>query len=102
MSHGNELPKVIDKSQAEIEAAIAAIKASEIESSTKDFAISCIKLAVWLPKALLEHKTKLSNLRKLIFGLGNRNKKKTKDSEQSSVTDDVINNNELSCIVCLK
>ncbi len=94
MSHGNELPKVIDKSQADIEAAIAAIKASEIESSTKDFAISCIKLAVWLPKALLEHKIKLSNLRKLIFGLGSKSKKKTKDSEQSNITDDVINKND--------
>ena len=41
MSHGNELlPKVIDKSQADIDAAIAAIKASEIEGDTKDFAIS--------------------------------------------------------------
>lgn len=47
MNHGNELPKVIDKSQADIDAAIAAIKASEIQGSTKDFAISCIKLAVW-------------------------------------------------------
>ena len=93
MSHGNELlPKVIDKSQADIDAAIAAIKASEIEGGTKDFAISCIKLAVWLPKALLEHKIKLSNLRKLIFGLESRNKKKTKDTEQSNTTDDVNNN----------
>lgn len=39
MSH-NELPKVIDKSQADIDAAIAAIIASEIEGSAKDFAIS--------------------------------------------------------------
>ena len=48
---GNELPKVIDKSQADIDAAIAAIKASDMSSGTKDFAISCIKLAIWLPKA---------------------------------------------------
>jgi transposase len=83
--HGiaNELPKVIDKSQADINAAIAAIKASEIESNTNDFAISCIKLAVWLPKALLEHKIKLSNLRKLIFGLGRKNKKQPKKAGQS-------------------
>ena len=93
MSH-DELPKVIDKSQADIDAAIAAIKASGVEGSTKDFAISCIKLAVWLPKALLEHKIKLSNLRKLIFGLGSRNKKKTKDAAQSNTTDDVKNNND--------
>jgi transposase len=92
MSFGNELPKVIDKSQADIEAAIAAIKSSEIESSTKDFAISCIKLAVWLPKALLEYKIKLSNLHKLIFGFGRRNKKSPKsDNDEPSANDELKN-----------
>ena len=48
--------------------------------------ISCIKLAVWLPKALIEHKIKLSNLRKLIFGLGSRNKKQSKnDADKNEV-----------------
>ncbi len=42
---GDELPKVIDKSQADIEAAIAAIKTSNIPNGTKEFAISCIRLA---------------------------------------------------------
>lgn len=84
---GNELPKVIDKTQADIDAAIAAISGSEIESSTKDFAISCIKLAVWLPQALLEHKITLSNLRKLIFGHGRKNKKHPQVAEQSNSKD---------------
>lgn len=92
---GNELPKVIDKSQAEIDAAIAAIKSSDLSNSTKELAISCIRLATWLPKALLEHKIKLSNLRKLIFGFGRKNKKtpkentknpESKESEQSNDT----------------
>lgn len=73
---GKELPKVIDKSQADIDAAINAIQSSDISPATKDFAISCIRLAVWLPKALLEQKIKLSNLRKLIFGYGRRNRSK--------------------------
>jgi hypothetical protein len=38
MSHGDELPKVIDKSQADIDTAIAAIKASAL--STFDFRIN--------------------------------------------------------------
>jgi len=83
---GNELPKVIDKSQADIDAAIETIKASDMPAGTKDFAISCIRLAVWLPKALLEHKIKLSNLRKLIFGLGRRNKKKSSNDAGQSDT----------------
>lgn len=73
---GNELPKVIDKSQDDIDAAINTIAASNMPSATKDFAISCIKLAVWLPKALLEQKIRLSNLRKLIFGRGKSNSAK--------------------------
>jgi len=82
MEHGKELPIVIDKTQADIDAAIAAIKASDIADGIKDFAISCIRLAVWLPKALLEQKIRLSNLRRLIFGRGQRNKK-NKDKENT-------------------
>lgn len=57
MSHGNELPRIIDKSQANIDAAITAIKSCDLPDSIKDFAISCIRLAVWLPKALFEHRS---------------------------------------------
>jgi hypothetical protein len=56
---GNELSKVIDKCQGDIDAAIAAIQSSNLPSGSKDLAISCIKLAVWLPKALLEQKIRL-------------------------------------------
>lgn len=73
---GKELPKVIDKSQADIDEAINAIQSTDLSPATKEFAISCIRLAVWLPKALLEQKIKLSNLRKLIFGFGRRNRSK--------------------------
>lgn len=80
---GKELPKVIEKSRDEIDAVIVALQSSELPSGTKEFAISCIKLAVWLPKALLEHKIKLSNLRKLIFGIGRKNKKKSNQASDS-------------------
>lgn len=96
---GNELPKVIDKSQADIDAAIDAIRVSNIPAGTKDFAISCIKLAVWLPKALLEHKIKLSNLRKLIFGLGRRNKKKSShDTGQSDAKNEMKDGDNLNSV----
>jgi hypothetical protein len=92
---GNELPKVIDKSQADIDVAIAAIQSCDLSNGTKEFAISCIRLAVWLPKALLEHKIKLSHLRKLIFGFGKKNKKKSDaDIEQSQTQDEEKNDNK--------
>ena len=85
---GKELPKVIDKSQADIDAAINAIQSTDLSPATKDFAISCIRLAVWLPKALLEQKIKLSNLRKLIFGQGRRNRPKaSKGGDDQSPTE---------------
>ena len=80
---GNELPKIIDKTQADIDATIAAIESCDLPSSTKDFTISCVRLAVWFPKALLEQKIRLSNLRKLIFGRGKQNKETSASGEQS-------------------
>jgi hypothetical protein len=71
---GKELPKIVDKSPVEIEAAIAAINSSDLQPEIKDFAISCIRLAIWLPDALLCHKISISNLRKLVFGRSNKNK----------------------------
>lgn len=90
---GSELPKIVEKSQADIDAAIVAIRSSDMSNATKDFAISCIRLAVWLPKALLEHKIKLSNLRKLIFGLGKRNKKVSKNDASHLNAEDNAKNN---------
>ena len=66
----SELPKIIDKTQAEIDEVISAIQSCNLPSSAKDFAISCINVAIWFPKALLEQKIKLSNIRKLVFGRG--------------------------------
>jgi hypothetical protein len=65
-----ELPKIIDKTQADIDEVISAIQSCNLPSSAKDFAISCINVAIWFPKALLEQKIKLSNIRKLVFGRG--------------------------------
>ena len=89
---GKELPKVIDKSQADIDAAIAAIQSTDLPSTTKEFAISCIKLAVWLPKALLEQKIKLSNLRKLIFGQGKRSNRNREANKETALQKMSLNN----------
>lgn len=78
---GRELPKIVVKTGDDIEAAIAAIESSDLPAGIKEFTISCIRLAVWLPKALLEQKIKLSNLRKLIFGQGGPRKKNKADKK---------------------
>lgn len=99
MSYGSELPKVVDKSQADIDAAIAAIQSSNLPSATKEFAIACIRLAVWLPKALLEHKITLALLRKLIFGFSEEASKKNKkqnDAETSNQPDPKKTNGDVN------
>ncbi len=81
MSQGKDLPKVIEKTASEIEQAVQSIESSDLPDTTKQFVVSCIRLAVWLPNALVEKKISLSNLRKLIFGNGkSRRSKRSKNS----------------------
>ena len=91
MSHGKELPQVVDKTPDEIEQAVQFVKDSDINDSTKKFVISCIRLAVWLPHALLEKKISLFNLRKLIFGRGRSKKRKGKKEGSDKASADVEN-----------
>jgi hypothetical protein len=87
MSHGKELPQVVDKTPDEIERAVQSVKGSEMSDSTKKIVIACIRLAVWLPHALLEKKISLFNLRKLIFGRGRSKKRKGKDRGNDNASD---------------
>ena len=91
MSHGKELPQVVDKTPDEIEQAVQFVKDSDINDSTKKFVISCIRLAVWLPHALLEKKISLFNLRKLIFGRGRSKKRKNKNEGSDKASTDAQN-----------
>ena len=57
---GNELPKIINKTQADIDTVIAAIQGTDLPDNIKEFTIACIRLAVWLPKAVLQRSTKIT------------------------------------------
>jgi hypothetical protein len=46
--------------------------------------IGCINLASWIPRALIEHKITVSNLKRLIFGKGD---KATKQQDKSPKTE---------------
>ncbi len=70
MSLGKELPKLIEKSQEQIDETIQAINASTLPEEVKSLACNCIYVATWIPRALLQHKITVSNLRRLIFGKG--------------------------------
>ncbi|KGP62323.1 hypothetical protein EP47_01765 [Legionella norrlandica] len=75
MTPAKELPIVIEKSQEEVEQIIALVHSSNLPEGTKSFVIGCIHLASWIPCALVEHKITVSNLRRLIFGKGDKTTK---------------------------
>ncbi len=81
---GSELPKIVSKSPAEIAAAIAAIESSNLPPDIKDFAISCIRLSIWLPGSLLNHQITVANLRKLVFGRDDKNKRNKKSDSNDN------------------
>lgn len=89
-----KLPMVINKSPEEIEAIIATLESSNLPSDVKDFSISCIRLSIWLPGALLNHQITLSNLRKLVFGGGDKNKRHKKPKNEQSTSTKPSSNNE--------
>ena len=80
MLPAKELPKVIEKSQAEIEQIAALVQSSNLPENIKPFVIGCINLASWIPRALVEHKITVSNLKRLIFGKGDKAAKKRNKS----------------------
>lgn len=80
MTPAKELPIVIEKSQEEVEQIVALVHASNLPEETKPFVIGCINLASWIPRALVEHKITVSNLKRLIFGKGD---KTTKQQDKS-------------------
>ncbi len=75
MTPAKDLPMVTEKSQEEIERITELVDASNLPEDIKPFVIGCINLACWIPGALVEHKITVSNLKRLIFGKGD---KKTK------------------------
>lgn len=70
MKEHKNLPKVVEKSEAEIKEIFQVIRESTLPDGTKDFVIRCIELALWFPLQLQNKKISLSRLRKLIFGRG--------------------------------
>jgi transposase len=75
MTPAKELPIVIEKSQEEVEQIVSLVHSSNLPEGTKPFVIGCIHLASWIPRALIEHKITVSNLKRLIFGKGDKTTK---------------------------
>lgn len=62
MIPAKEIPRVTEKSQEEIEQIIDLGRASNQPEDVITFALGCINLACWKPKALVEHRVTISNL----------------------------------------
>jgi hypothetical protein len=64
------LPKIVDKDEAEIRQIISLIKDSSLPDEVKTFIIKCIELALWFPLFLQKKNISLNRLRTIIFGKG--------------------------------
>ena len=84
MSAAKELPKVMSKTVEEIEQIISIINSLALSDEIKNFIIGCINLAVWLPRAIAEHKIAVSNLKRLVFGQGAREHQRSKKKRNKS------------------
>ncbi len=76
---------VMEKTSEDIEHILELVAQSNLPESVKPFVTGCINLATWLPKGLMEHKITVTNLKRLIFGKGD---KKQKSSDKSKHHDD--------------
>lgn len=84
MTPAKDLPMVMEKSADEIEDIIELVMATNLPESVKLFVIGCINLASWLPKGLMEHRITVTNLKRLIFGKGDKNQKSSHHSKRSN------------------
>tara|TARA_B100000519_G_C14243574_1_gene438569 strand:+ start:112 stop:1746 length:1635 start_codon:yes stop_codon:yes gene_type:complete len=85
MTPAKELPMVMEKSVDEIKEIIDLVTATNLPEAVKVFVIGCINLATWLPKGLMEHRITITNLKRLIFGKGD---KKQKNNHQPKTPDE--------------
>ena len=77
----HQLPKVINKSRDEIDAAIAELQKSNLSEETRDLMIGCLEFATWLPEAIREKEISIRNLQRMLFGEGGGKKNKKKGGE---------------------
>jgi transposase len=76
MNQPNKLPKIEEKTEAELNEILAKIKASSLPDSIKDFTKDCITTAIWFPHILQKKDISLSRLKTMLFGKGYNSKKK--------------------------
>ena len=93
MRKEKDAPEIINKSEAEIDAVIEAIQKSNLTDGTKEFAIKCIKSAIWFPQFLQRKNISISRLLKIIFGKSKGGSKK-KDSTESDSSEKPSKNSD--------
>jgi len=84
-----KIPLIMNKTQAEIDDAIARMKNNSATQDDMNFFIGCAEFAVWLPKALTEKDISIKNLRRALCGESNgkKNRKKKNNKNDDKNTD---------------
>lgn len=73
----------MNKSQIEIDDAIARMKNNNATQDDMNFFIGCTEFAIWLPKALKEKDISIKNLRRALCGESTSEKKRKKKNKNS-------------------
>jgi transposase len=94
-------PIIMNKTQAEIDAAIDRIRKSGLSKEDADLFIGAAEFAIWFPQALKEKDISIKNLRRALFGETNpkkkkKNNKKENDSNNLNQSAELNNQNILS------
>lgn len=83
MNITHHLPKIINKSPEEFDAAIREIQKSNLSEETRDLMLGCIEFATWLPEAVREKNISIRHLQRMLFGEGGGKKKKKKKGKNN-------------------
>ncbi len=98
MVKNKSIPKVVDKTNEEIEQIFHSIAESSLADDEKEFVSNCINFATWFPAVLEKKNISIKRLQTLIFGKGYRNKNKNADEDLSDKNKDVDKENSNSAL----
>lgn len=102
MAKTESTPIIEEKSKAELDEIVLAIRASSLPQHVKDFIINCVEMALWFPLVLQKKNISLNRLRKMLFGKGHTTKpmvfakanacvdQAVKDASESQTTTETI------------
>lgn len=84
MPSNKDIPEIEEKTEAELDAILKAIRGSNLPDHVKKFVENCIRAALWFPHILMQKTISIRRLKNMIFGKGYQSEETTKDSTKTT------------------